>query len=98
LGVPLQTAGTAAWLYDLVRAAIRPPVVILDLSAINVVDLGKFIEWLRGTANPPRAIIAYGPHVQDETLRAATTAGCDEVLTRGQFNARMDEVLAKWCL
>jgi ActR/RegA family two-component response regulator len=96
LDMALQTAGTAAWLYDLVRVATRPAVVIVDLDSTEGGNLAKLIEMLRATATPPRAIIAYGPHVQEDRLAAAKAAGCDEVLTRGQFNATMDDVLRKW--
>jgi DNA-binding NarL/FixJ family response regulator len=68
--------------------------VILDLSAGNS-DVVNTVARLRETRGDV-AIIAYAPHVHEELLRAATQAGCDQVLTRGQFNARMDEILAHY--
>jgi hypothetical protein len=43
---------------------------------------------------PAARIIAYGPHVDEALLADAKEAGCDEVLTRGQFNKLFAELLA----
>jgi CheY-like chemotaxis protein len=69
--------------------------VIVDLNtpAIKLVDL---VATVRFTGKRPITIVAYGPHVHAERLEAARNAGCDEVLTRGQFSARMDALLASW--
>ena len=76
------------------RAAATPPTaVILDLSVAGL-DLPPLIAQLRGGPQPP-TIIAFGPHVHAALLDAAREAGCEEVLTRGDFHRRMDEVLAK---
>ncbi|MEZ6057317.1 MAG: hypothetical protein R3C01_11490 [Planctomycetaceae bacterium] len=40
-------------------------------------------------------VIAYGPHVQTARLDAAQQAGCDLVLSRGQFDRELDQILAK---
>ena len=92
LGMSLRTAASAAALVALLAEADARPLVILDLNSAEV-DPARLVPALRGAANAPRAIVAYGPHVQEVRLAAATTAGCDQVLTRGQFNARLDEVL-----
>lgn len=96
LGMTLKTAATPAALIELLAAADRESLVLLDLNSPGV-DPQQLAPALRAGRNPPRAIIAYGPHVHEDRLAAATAAGCDEVLTRGQFNARMEETLAKWC-
>jgi CheY-like chemotaxis protein len=46
-------------------------------------------------ASPRPRLIAYGPHVHKDRLAQAREAGFDEVLTRGQFDANMPEVLAR---
>lgn len=38
-------------------------------------------------------IVAFGPHVDTEALRAAKSAGADTVMTRGAFNAKLPELL-----
>jgi CheY-like chemotaxis protein len=95
LGMTLKTAATPTALIELLSAAEPESLVLLDLNSPGV-DPRQLAPSLRASPNPPRTIIAYGPHVHADRLAAATTAGCEEVLTRGQFNARMDETLAKW--
>jgi CheY-like chemotaxis protein len=94
-GMTMRTVGSAAALLEQVAAVEAPPFVLLDLNMLEF-DPRQLVPALRAASNPPRAIVAYGPHVHEDRLAAATAAGCDEVLTRGQFNARMDDVLAKW--
>jgi CheY-like chemotaxis protein len=94
LGMTLKTTGTPAALIDLL-AAERESLVLLDLSLLGL-DPRALVAELKTIANPPRAIIAYGPHVHENRLADAVAAGCDEVLSRGQFSARMEETLAKW--
>ena len=38
-------------------------------------------------------MIAYGAHVDEAALADAAEAGCDQVLTRGQFNQQYAELL-----
>jgi hypothetical protein len=39
--------------------------------------------------------MACAPHVHEQSLAAAVAAGCDAVITRGQFEARVDAQLAQ---
>jgi hypothetical protein len=41
-------------------------------------------------------IVAYGSHVHTAKLEAARQAGCDEVMSRGQFSATIAEVLKRY--
>jgi DNA-binding NarL/FixJ family response regulator len=38
-------------------------------------------------------VVAFGSHVQVSMLQAAREAGCDEVLSRSEFTARLPELL-----
>ena len=42
------------------------------------------------------AVVAYGSHVHTIKLEAARQAGCDEVMSRGQFSATFAEVLQRY--
>ncbi|MGH7244319.1 MAG: hypothetical protein ACREJD_12985 [Phycisphaerales bacterium] len=54
------------------------------------------IEALRVTGTARKiCVVAFGPHVAREELRAAREAGADEVLTRGAFDHNMDQVLLR---
>jgi DNA-binding NarL/FixJ family response regulator len=74
-----------------------PPLVILDLSAPGL-RAEAIVPKLRELKPAPETIIAFGPHVQEELLRGAEKAGCDVVLSRGQFNAQMDALLKRYAV
>ena len=69
--------------------------VLIDLAQPGL-DVENVVAAVRQLAPPPGAIVAFGPHVQEDLLRRAREAGCDEVLTRGEFNKRMAAVLGKY--
>jgi CheY-like chemotaxis protein len=73
-------------------AAGQADLVILDLSTAGL-DARTVVEQLRELSNAPRAIVAFGPHVHEALLAAAKDAGCDRVLSRGQFHAQVDSLL-----
>jgi CheY-like chemotaxis protein len=91
-GITLQTASSAA---AAVEKAADASLVIVDLTTPRL-DLVDLVAQLRSLGAPPKTILAYGPHVQEAQLAAAQEAGCDLVLTRGQFHAHMGELLAKY--
>ena len=66
-----------------------------------IIDLSKFaprtpdlLAELRPRF-PAMYVVAYGPHVNEAALAAARQAGCDEVLSQGQFNQRAGEILQR---
>ena len=56
--------------------------VDLQLPGLQIADA---VQQLRESV-PGIAIIACGPHVHTERLAAATQAGCEAVVSRGQFD------------
>jgi hypothetical protein len=60
------------------------------------IDLVQIIATLKASSPPPRAVIAFGPHVHEAKLTAAQVAGCDLVLSRGQFNAQIGAILEQF--
>jgi DNA-binding NarL/FixJ family response regulator len=58
-------------------------VVLWDLACGND-PASETAERIRQKA-PAARIVAYAPHVHEDRLAAAQAAGCDEVLSRGQF-------------
>lgn len=89
LGVPLSMAPTIDKL----------PAIAGESCRLVLVDLGQGSGDLPGTvtairaAAPQARIVAFGAHVDEAALEAARAAGCDDVLTRGQFNQRYVELL-----
>lgn len=66
----------------------------IDLTA-PISDLPALIEGLR-TAAPGVKLVAYGPHVHEARLQAARDAGCDLVISRGQFHKGFAELLKRY--
>lgn len=57
--------------------------IFVDLGAVTG-SLAEFTNALRSHA-PYAKIVAHGPHVHENLLAEASAAGCDKVMTRGQF-------------
>lgn len=93
--VELQTAfGVAAAEAKLAQGP--PALVILDLSTAGL-NVSQFVPELRGRIGHDIPIIAFGPHVRTAELAAAREAGCDLVVSRGEFHARVDDYLRQFC-
>jgi CheY-like chemotaxis protein len=88
-GVELRLVGTAAAMLEQV-ASQAPDLVILDLTA--ACEPQQLVPRLHASGRV-RQIIAYAPHVMESRLATARQAGCDRVLTRGQFDRQFDEIL-----
>lgn len=69
-----------------------PTLVILDLNTPGL-DCQSLLAQLKALPAVPRTI-AFGPHVHTARLDAARQAGCDEVLSRGEFYARLAQLIA----
>jgi CheY-like chemotaxis protein len=83
---------------DLLLAAAReqPPAgVILDLHNPGL-DVPAVLAGLREACPALPRVVAYGSHVEAETLRAARRAGCDRVMPRSQFVAELETGLRDW--
>jgi CheY-like chemotaxis protein len=87
------TAGVVSTVPELLERLQHEParMVVLDLSAAGL-DPPTAVDQLRATAAAPVRVVAFGPHVHEHRLAAARSANCDEVLTRGQFHAQVDEL------
>ena len=62
----------------------EPAAIVVDLSAKDI-DIGAFVEQCRQAAGEEVPIWAFGPHVHVDRLKAARSAGCDVVTSRGDF-------------
>lgn len=66
-------------------------VLVVDLG-INGIDLNGIVSVARARKVP---IVAFGPHVDVELLRAAEEAGIDAVYPRSAFMKDMGKILAE---
>ncbi len=91
-GASLVSAPTLAAVRDKVSTT-TPRLVLIDLNAASR-ELAEIVAVLRGL-DPVPYIVAFGPHVHDALLEQARSAGCDRVLTRGQFHKLLADFQAK---
>jgi DNA-binding NarL/FixJ family response regulator len=64
---------------------------LIDLT-LERLNLPAAVQAIKAGA-PTAQIVAYGPHVDEAALADATEAGCDMVVSRGQFNRQYVELL-----
>ncbi len=67
-------------------AAVGAELVVVDLSRPGVLDALVGLAGVR--------TVGFAAHVDRELLEAARVAGCDEVLPRSRFFARVADLLA----
>ena len=93
-GGSIEVVSSAA---ELVRCATTQHVqlVILDLSLPGF-EPESTVVALRNLVQPPDAIVAYAPHVHKQKLVAATSAGCDEVLSQGAFDRELQRIVRSY--
>jgi DNA-binding NarL/FixJ family response regulator len=89
LGAEVQLVADPFALPEKIEADCR--LVIIDLS-LDGLKLPAAVRAIRSAA-PQARVIAYGAHVDEAALADASDAGCDAVLTRGQFNKQYVELL-----
>ena len=68
--------------------------IVVDLAAPGC-DIGAIVQSAHAVVKNPPTVIAFGPHVHKDRLEAATQAGCDEVLSRGQFFRTPSEIFRR---
>ncbi|MGY8769850.1 MAG: response regulator [Pirellulales bacterium] len=66
--------------------------VLIDLN-VPKLDIEELMTQIKATGQNLE-VIAYGPHVHIELLEAAKAAGCNAVLSKGQFNQQIESLVA----
>ena len=66
--------------------------LVIDLS-MQSVDLASLVNQLKANEGSSTRVVAFGPHVHEQRLAAAREAGCDFVVSRGQFLSQLDAIL-----
>jgi CheY-like chemotaxis protein len=72
-----------------------PTCVLVDL-ALPDLELLELFRRLNAVCTVPPRVVAYGSHVDTESLRAARAAGCDPVLPRSKFVEELPLRLSEW--
>jgi DNA-binding NarL/FixJ family response regulator len=68
----------------------KPDVLLIDLGAPQL-DAINAIREIKQSA--PITIIGYVDHTREDVMQAARSAGCDQVLSKGEFARRLPELL-----
>jgi DNA-binding NarL/FixJ family response regulator len=68
--------------------------VVIDL-AMPAIDIGPLVKSLKSRVPSAPTVVAFGPHVHEARLEEARRAGCDEVVSRGQFFAQLESILGR---
>ena len=66
--------------------------LIVDLS-MSSLDLASLVNQLKANEGSGTRVVAFGPHVHEQRLAAARDAGCDLVVSRGQFFSQLETIL-----
>jgi CheY-like chemotaxis protein len=66
--------------------------VIVDLSMPSL-DVASLVTQLKSIEGSNIRVVAFGPHVHEQRLAAAREAGCDLVVSRGQFFSQLESIL-----
>ena len=88
-GVAVELVANPVALPEKLAADCRLALIDLTLERLN---LPAAVSAIKSGA-PEAKVVAYGPHVDEAALADASESGCDQVLTRGQFNQRYAELL-----
>ena len=91
LGLELKVAANTDSLMQLLEAAPRPQLVIVDLNARS--QPMQAIERIRAEKNGVR-VVGFLSHVQTELAAQARAAGCDEVMPRSSFTQNLAAILS----
>jgi len=90
-GVHVDIVASAEALVAKAESA-QPRLVVIDLGHPGL-DIREVVEQLKTVLPSTATILAFCPHVHKDLLTAATLAGCDTVISRGQFHSQMAELL-----
>lgn len=88
-GWTLDVVGSGALAVERLQSGGAYRLVLVDLETPGL----RIDELVAARNEPQPPLIAYGPHVHEQRLDAARRAGCDQVLTRGQFDATLPQLL-----
>ena len=90
----LKTVATTKAAIDIIQED-RPHLLLVDLQTpgLDVGNLGEEIRELADSVCP--LTIAYAQHVNVDLLTLARESGFDQILTRGQFNNQIGQIVAE---
>lgn len=73
-------------------SASRPDVLLIDLASPQL-DAVNAIREIKGGDCKATTVIGYVDHTREDLIEAARAAGCDQVMSKGEFARRLPELL-----
>jgi AmiR/NasT family two-component response regulator len=73
-------------------AATKPDVLLIDLAS-PALDSVNAIRAIKAGEQKGTVVIGYVDHTRADLMEAARAAGCDQVLSKGEFARRLPELL-----
>jgi len=75
---------------------LKPELIIIDLN-LNGIEAPSLINKLRSYAATEKIpIVCYSPHILADQMKAALTAGANEVYPNSKMTSRMSRILGKY--
>jgi len=68
-------------------------------AALGLIDIGAQVDWpatTEGMAATTTPVLAFGPHMDVEGLRAAKVAGVTRVFSNGEFSREMATLIERY--
>ena len=90
-GKPIEWLKRGTKVADAV-AASSPDVVLIDLAAPQL-DAINAIREIKAGPCKGCTVVGYIDHTREDVIAAARAAGCDQVMTKGEFARRLPELL-----
>ena len=90
-GKPIEWLKRGTRVADAVLAS-QPDVLLIDLAAPQLDALNAIREIKSGAAKGC-TVIGYIDHTREEVIEAARAAGCDQVMSKGEFARRLPQLL-----
>jgi len=69
----------------------KPDVLLIDLASPQLDAINSIRQIKQGGAV---TVIGYVDHTREDLIEAARAAGCDQVMSKGEFARRLPELLA----
>jgi len=73
-------------------AATKPDVLLIDLGSPKL-DAVNAVKAIKSGDSKSTTVIGYLDHTREDLIEAARAAGCDQVMSKGEFARRLPELL-----
>ena len=72
--------------------AQKPDVLLIDLASPQL-DAVNAIREIKSGESKGTVVIGYVDHTREDLIEAARAAGCDQVMSKGEFARKLPELL-----